>query len=352
MKKHLLTIIVVALICSYIHAQPRIAVLDFNAGVGIQQTDVNGLSAIFNTHFTPKGYALVERTRVQRILEEYKIQVSSMTEEQRVNLGKILNVSIIIIGDVNCTLQQYNVDVRAVNVETGEIIAKDGEEFDPNTSYRNTMRTLAERMSNNFPMPEPEVIPEPEPKPEPEPMIVDKPVPPSPVAADPLYRPTGGSIRFLVGRSDIFLSMAYNYQITSGFLLGGGAGFGTGRCYRHSSWNNNTEIDHCECFPVFLETELRTPRYKWSFFVNAKVGYCIFFNKRKDYFNGSYESFDYKPIFANFTIGGSYKNINLGGGISTMGLEREKVALTVSFSYNLPLRSVRKAFNSVHKALY
>lgn len=51
-------------------AQPRIAVLDFNAGVRVKQSDVDGLSAIFNTYFSPQGYTVVERTRVS--LQEHK----------------------------------------------------------------------------------------------------------------------------------------------------------------------------------------------------------------------------------------------------------------------------------------
>lgn len=52
-----------------INAQ-RIAVVDFNAGVGISQADVDGISAIFYTYFSPQGYTLVERTRIDKIIDE------------------------------------------------------------------------------------------------------------------------------------------------------------------------------------------------------------------------------------------------------------------------------------------
>ena len=46
----------------------RVAVLDFNAGTGVSQADVDGISSIFNTYFSPDGYTLVERTSIDRVL--------------------------------------------------------------------------------------------------------------------------------------------------------------------------------------------------------------------------------------------------------------------------------------------
>ena len=83
--KYVLTIAAILFLTSFIQAQPRIAVLDFNAGVN--QNDVDGLSAIFNTYFEPTGYTVVERTRVSRILEEHKMQGSKLTEKDMVKLG-------------------------------------------------------------------------------------------------------------------------------------------------------------------------------------------------------------------------------------------------------------------------
>lgn len=43
-----------------------------------------------------------------------------------VALGEMLNVSLVVVGDINVVMEQYNVDVRVVNVQTGTIVAKDG----------------------------------------------------------------------------------------------------------------------------------------------------------------------------------------------------------------------------------
>lgn len=332
-KSFILTVFLSMLFVGQLAAQTpvaRIAVLDFSAGTGVLQSDVNGLSSIFNNYFNPPAeYAIVERTRVSRILEEQGIQGTSITEKQRVKLGDILNVSVIVIGDVNIVFGQYNVDVRAVNVQTGEIIAKDGVEIAKNSSYRENMRLLAERMSSNLPV----IYFNPNPKTEPKPVVK--------VSDDPLYRSTGGSLRFLGGAPDVIFSMAYNYQITSSFLIGGGVGFGLGRYeYYYNDFDKSEGIN--PAIPVYLETEFRTPRYKWSLFVNLKVGMHFFFDKREDnYGYGSYYTYDYKPLFASCTFGGSWKNLNLGVGITTAGWYGE-FPITVSLSYNLPFKTINK----------
>ena len=127
----------------------RAAVLEFKAGVGISQADVDGISAIFITYFRPAGYTMVERTQIDRVIEEQGFQRSSLTESQMVRIGQILNVSKIIIGDVNVVMGQYNVDVRVINVESGTIAATEGATFS-GSSYRTTMQTLAQKLAGKI----------------------------------------------------------------------------------------------------------------------------------------------------------------------------------------------------------
>ena len=339
--KYIFAALVATLLCTNIFAQPRIAVLEFNAGVGILQSDVNGLSAMFNTYFSPEGYIVVERTRVSRVLEEQDIQVAAMTEEQRVRLGQILNVSVIIIGDVNYAMKQYNVDVRAVNVETGGILAKDGIEFKEGSSYREMMKTLAEQISKKIPIVEfhPIEIPTP---------VVVTPEPTNE------YRQTGGYIRFLAGYT-MFLSLAYDYQISPYFMIGCGAGYGYGTCqcivtYDNPAFGdiNGTIIEagsyprNEPAIPIYFETELRTPKYKWSLFINAKAGIDIFTRgELGSYLESNMYRYTYKNqlFFATLIVGASYKNLNLGAGVSTAG-EMNGLPAVISISYNFPLKKM------------
>lgn len=288
----------------------RIAVLDFSAGTGISQADIDGLSSIFNNYFRANPqYAVVERTRVSRILEEQNIQTASMTEKQRVKLGELLNVSVIVIGDVNIVFNQYNVDVRAVNVQTGEIIAKEGIEIKRTASYREAMKLLAERISPKIPV----VYLKTEPKPAPKPAVAK-------ANNDPFYKPTGEYLRCLVSFTDIPFSIAYDYQLTPTLMIGAGTGLGTG-------------------YPIYLETELRTPRYKWSLFVNMKLGAYIF-------------AHNYKPLLASLSVGSSWKNLNIGLGITTgFGISAAEIrpSFITSISYNLPLETIKK---TIKKTLF
>ena len=127
----------------------RAAVMEFKAGVGISQADVDGISGIFTTYFRPAGYTMIERTQIDRIIEEQRMQRSAMTESQMVRVGQLLNLSKIVIGDVNVVMGQYNVDVRVINVESGTIAATEGATF-AGSSYREGMKNLAQKLAGQI----------------------------------------------------------------------------------------------------------------------------------------------------------------------------------------------------------
>ena len=127
----------------------RCAVLEFKAGVGVSQDDVDGISAMFITYFRPAGYTMVERTQIDRVIDEQGFQRSRMTEAQMVRIGQILNVSKIVVGDVNVVMGQYNVDCRVINVESGTIAATEGATF-ANSSFRTTMQSIAQKLAGQI----------------------------------------------------------------------------------------------------------------------------------------------------------------------------------------------------------
>ncbi|MDD6165590.1 MAG: hypothetical protein PUB31_04585 [Bacteroidales bacterium] len=149
LSRKVLWLIAMLVLTSSAFAQ-RIAVLNFNARTGVTQMEVDGLSSIFNTYFAPKGAEIVERTSVDKILQEQKFQNSRFTNTDMVALGEMLNVSLIVVGDVNVVMEQYNIDVRVVNVQTGTIVAKDGASCSKEGSYRDMMRELGERLSKSL----------------------------------------------------------------------------------------------------------------------------------------------------------------------------------------------------------
>ena len=146
--KKLFLLSMMCLLAMIMNAQ-RCAVLEFKAGVGISQSDVDGISAIFITYFRPEGYTMVERTQIDKAIDEQGFQRSQMTESQMVRIGKILNVSKIVVGDVNVVMGQYNVDARVINVESGTIAATEGATF-TGSSYRTTMQNIAQKLASKI----------------------------------------------------------------------------------------------------------------------------------------------------------------------------------------------------------
>lgn len=151
--KRLLTILCVLLLATSLSAQNsnRIAVFEFKAGANLKQEDVTGISNMFITHFQPDGYTLVDRTALDKILSEQRLQHSEITDSQKIELGKIYNISKIVNGTVNLANGEYNVDVVVIDVTRGSVVAKDGKTFPKSSSYRNSIEKLATSLAKKIP---------------------------------------------------------------------------------------------------------------------------------------------------------------------------------------------------------
>lgn len=126
----------------------KCAVLEFSGSKSISISDVDGISEMFMTYFHPSGYTLVERAQIDRVISEQGFQRSSITESQMVRLGKILNVSKVVVGKVSMLGGQYQVDVRVVDVETGNNVAFEGASFSGN--YRTNVQNLAQKLAGKI----------------------------------------------------------------------------------------------------------------------------------------------------------------------------------------------------------
>lgn len=117
-------------------------------------------------------------------------------------------------------------------------------------------------------------------------------------------------------------------------MIGGGAGVTETWGTSYSTINNvRLYYEGCGAFiPVFFETEIRTPKFEWSLFLNVKAGTLISIGyKAKD------------PFFVSAMAGFSYKYFSMGGGISTMG-NNNFGRLVLSISYDIPF----SILNRVH----
>lgn len=81
------------------------------------------ITEAFETALLKTGaYKLVEKKQIGKVLEQQGFQNSGLTDEtQAVEVGRILNSQYIIVGSVSRLSQIYLVNVRLINITTGEI---------------------------------------------------------------------------------------------------------------------------------------------------------------------------------------------------------------------------------------
>lgn len=149
--KRLVSIFVICLMALTLHAQ-RCAVMDFNAANGVSQIDIDGLSAIFTTYFTPEGYTAVDRLTIDQALAEEGYQRNHMSEKEALSIGKKLQASKVVVGNIKMQKKLYIVSARVMDVMTGEMRIESEVTFDA-ANYRTSMQELAMRLSRNIALP-------------------------------------------------------------------------------------------------------------------------------------------------------------------------------------------------------
>lgn len=169
MKKiKLIVLLAVALISSSLSAQRlRIAILDLRAGVGMTQSQVDGLSDMLSVELFNSGYfTVVERTQLNAVLSANNIKPhTDVTESQRKIIGNKLNVEAVLIGTVNfiqhdtktasdgttkVRVGQYNVDIRLVSTSTGELVSAAGGRRNNVDNDRKLMTEIARELARNL----------------------------------------------------------------------------------------------------------------------------------------------------------------------------------------------------------
>lgn len=101
-----------------------LAVMDILDNTGEFSAFANGLPDMLITELMQSGgLKLVERTKVQTAMKALKLETSGLTRESNQELGKWLGVDGILFGAFNRVGDRYRLDVRAIDVQTGEITA-------------------------------------------------------------------------------------------------------------------------------------------------------------------------------------------------------------------------------------
>jgi len=347
MKKWTLFLLTMFLALGSLNAQNKkmkIAVMDFKTGVGVDTQEVQGLSdMLINTLYESGKFSIIERSQLNHVLDEWDFQASELTNEQLVQVGRILGVRAVLVGTVNFLAShknpdgsytgEYNVDVRAVDVESGEVVTTAGATKKRKATYREMMEKIGKQLAKNLvekvPEPQKPVIVEKEPKPEkPEkPKKTEKP-------EKPHFRKSGFTIRPELGlniplaglnyRNDEYgyydiafafspsAELAIGYQAGPHFFFGiiggyGGALKGYYSDYYYDPdenhdgywWNNPYKnVDYTSyLFPVKADIRWYLIDHEYSFIIDLQGGVGIY----------NYYRDDYQDEYSNDAVFGNYE---------------------------------------------
>lgn len=130
---------------------PTVAVLDFTGlmlGQGGNSLPLGkAVSSMLITELTDRpGIRVIERYRLQDLLTEQKLALSGRVDESTaVEIGKIVGAQYVIHGSVASILEQLRMDMRAVDVETSEVI-----EAQKMTDRTSELLSVVVRMADSF----------------------------------------------------------------------------------------------------------------------------------------------------------------------------------------------------------
>jgi len=109
------------------YQKTKIAVLDFDLkGEGFETDDMGAIVAEwFITALVKEGrFDVIERSLLNKILEEQKLGISGVVDEETATqLGKLLGVKVVISGSVLRVQHILEINARIIDVETAAIIA-------------------------------------------------------------------------------------------------------------------------------------------------------------------------------------------------------------------------------------
>ncbi len=100
----------------------KLAILGFDAkGVPAEVADVC-VSSMTNALANFDYITLVERRQIETVLKEQQFQLSGLTEDEGVSVGRILKADIILVGNVGKLGTSVVFSARLINVETGKVM--------------------------------------------------------------------------------------------------------------------------------------------------------------------------------------------------------------------------------------
>lgn len=147
-------------------ARTDIAVLNLDAGVGLDASEVEGLQGMLITELHNAGsFNIIERSRETDLWDELSRRSGSkLTAEEIKRIGTILSVDAIVVGVINYQVRErtaadvqtgmskgeYNVDIRMISVKDGKTLASGGDVQKKGETTRSLMKRIARQLIGNY----------------------------------------------------------------------------------------------------------------------------------------------------------------------------------------------------------
>ena len=116
-------LLVLIFLITFLFSKEVVAVLNLNP-TGLTKDEAKVLTQRLTSELIEiNNYTIVERSSIDKILQEQKSQNSGCTNSQcAVEIGQLLNSDLIVIGTVSKLGSAYNIDARMINVEDGSAL--------------------------------------------------------------------------------------------------------------------------------------------------------------------------------------------------------------------------------------
>ena len=127
----------------------RCAVFDFQVGTGVTEEDIEGISYEFRSKFIPQGYTKLDYSYVINTIKSAGYNPTDMSHQQMMKVGRSLDAVVVVVGTMNKFMDEYSVDIRAIDVSSGRTIATEGANF-VRTDYRASIKKAAQGLASKL----------------------------------------------------------------------------------------------------------------------------------------------------------------------------------------------------------
>ncbi len=126
----------------------NLAVQDLTAQ-GVSPSDAAVITDLLRGELVKTGsFKVLERSNMEKILSEHSFQQTGCTSEEcAIKLGKLLNVQRMIMGSAGKLMSAYIVNIRVVDIQTGEIVYTDEARGTDDRDLTARIRDLAARLA-------------------------------------------------------------------------------------------------------------------------------------------------------------------------------------------------------------